>query len=67
LSLGGWEENPVIQEAMRRGLGEGDINRIEILGNSIENTRENIIHHLENCPKKWRRRSRKLIKQTFDG
>jgi uncharacterized protein (DUF362 family) len=37
------EENPVIQEAVKRDLGEGDIKRIEILGDSIENTRENII------------------------
>jgi len=37
------EQNPVIQEAMKRGLGEGDLNRIEILGDSIENTKGEII------------------------
>ena len=35
--------NPVIVEAMKRGLGEGDIHKIEILGNQLEDTRENII------------------------
>jgi len=34
------EKMPVIQEAMKRGLGEGDIEKIEILGNSIENLKE---------------------------
>jgi uncharacterized protein (DUF362 family) len=45
-------QNPVIQEAMRRGLGEGDINRIEILGDSIENTRENIIQSFRELSQK---------------
>jgi len=36
-------ENPVIQGAMERGLGEGDLNRIEILGSPIEGIRQNII------------------------
>jgi uncharacterized protein (DUF362 family) len=36
-------KNPVIIEAIRRSLGEGDIHKIEILGNQLEDTRENII------------------------
>jgi len=31
---------PVIQEAMNRGLGEGDLEKIEVLGNSLENMKE---------------------------
>jgi len=31
---------PVIQEAIKRGLGEGDLEEIKILGNSIESLRE---------------------------
>ena len=46
------EQNPVIQEAMKRGLGERDINRIEILGDSIENTRENIIQSFRELSQK---------------
>lgn len=34
------EKMPVIQEAMNRGLGEGDVKKIEVLGNSIESIRE---------------------------
>jgi len=33
-------EMPVIQEAMKRGLGEGDVKKIEVLGNSVESLRE---------------------------
>lgn len=46
------KQNPVIQEAMKRGLGEGDINRIEILGDSIESTRENIIQSFRELSQK---------------
>ena len=38
------QKMPVIQEAMNRGLGEGDVERIEILGNSIESLRKRIRH-----------------------
>jgi len=37
------KEMPVIKEAMNRGLGEGDINKIEILGREVENLRQKII------------------------
>lgn len=36
-------ENPVIQGAMERGLGEGDLSKIDILGSPIEGLRQNII------------------------
>jgi uncharacterized protein (DUF362 family) len=34
------EKMPVIQEAMNRSLGEGDVNKIEVLGNSIKNLKK---------------------------
>jgi len=34
------EKMPVILEAMKRGLGEGDVKKIEVLGNSIESLKE---------------------------
>ena len=30
------EKMPIIQQAIKRGLGEGDIRKIEVLGTSIE-------------------------------
>ena len=35
-------EVPVIQEAMNRGLGEGDVRKIEVLGSSIEDLKRRI-------------------------
>ncbi len=35
------EKMPVIQEAVNRGLGEGNIEKIEVLGISFENLKEN--------------------------
>jgi len=35
------EKMPVIQEAIKRSLGEGDIAEIKVLGNSIESLKEN--------------------------
>jgi uncharacterized protein (DUF362 family) len=34
------EKMPVIQEAMNRSLGEGDVKKIEVLGNSIESLKK---------------------------
>lgn len=34
------EKMPVIQEAVNRGLGEGDVEKIEVLGCSLENVKE---------------------------
>ena len=46
-------EMPVIKEAMDRGLGEGNINKIEILGSSVETLRQkNIQSFKELFPKK---------------
>lgn len=36
-------EMPLIREAMNRGLGEGDINKIEILGSQVDDLRQKII------------------------
>ena len=38
------EKMPVIQEAMNRGLGEGNIERIEVVGKSIESLQERFRH-----------------------
>jgi len=38
------EKMPVIQEAMKRGLGEAKIERIEVVGNSIESLKERFQH-----------------------
>ncbi len=38
------EKIPVIKEAVKRGLGEGNLNRIEILGSSIETLKERFNH-----------------------
>ncbi|MGD8505288.1 MAG: DUF362 domain-containing protein [Candidatus Bathyarchaeota archaeon] len=38
------EKMPVIQEAVNRGLGEGDVTEIEVLGNSIESLKERFRH-----------------------
>jgi len=49
-------EMPVIQEAINRGLGEGDINKIEVLGSSVENLRQKIIQSFrEMFPRKIQR------------
>ena len=36
------EKMPIIQEAVNRGLGEGNINKIEILGASLETLKERL-------------------------
>jgi len=36
------EEMPVIQEAMNRGLGEGNVKKIEVLGSSVESLKEKL-------------------------
>ncbi|MFQ5759130.1 MAG: DUF362 domain-containing protein [Candidatus Bathyarchaeia archaeon] len=38
------EKMPVIQEAMNRGLGEGNVERIEVVGNSIDSLQERFRH-----------------------
>ena len=49
-------EMPVIEESMDRGLGEGDLDKIEVLGSPVEGIREKIIQSFtELFPKKVQR------------
>lgn len=49
-------EMPVIKEAMERGLGEGDINKMEILGRSVEDVRQKTVQSFrELFPKRVQR------------
>jgi uncharacterized protein (DUF362 family) len=43
---------PVIREAMRRGLGEGDLKRIEVLGESVEAVKKEVSQKLKALKKK---------------
>jgi hypothetical protein len=47
---------PVVQEAVRRGIGEGDMGKIEVVGCSLENAREKIDKLLEVHSKRDKRR-----------
>jgi len=51
------EKMPVIQEAINRGLGEGDIKKIEALGLSFENLKEKIQQLLKVSKKKRRQQA----------
>ncbi len=46
------EKMPLIQEAMKRGLGEGDIKNIEVLGTLFENVKEGIQQLLKDSKKR---------------
>ena len=46
------EKMPVIQEAVNRGLGEGNIEKIDVLGISFENLKENFRQLLKASKKK---------------
>lgn len=46
------EKMPLIQEAMKRGLGEGNIRKIEVVGVSFENLKEKIRQLLKASKKK---------------
>jgi len=46
------EKMPIIQEAMKRDLGEGDLKKIEVLGMSVEALREKISFLLKDLKKK---------------
>ena len=37
------EKMTIIREAVKRGLGEGDLSKIEVVGNPLEETKENIV------------------------
>jgi len=34
---------PIVRQALKRGLGEGDISKIEVVGNTIEDVKKRII------------------------
>jgi uncharacterized protein (DUF362 family) len=49
------EKMPLIQEAIKRGLGEGDIRKIEVRGIPFESLKEKaksptVIHHTSDQP-----------------
>jgi len=46
------EKMPLIQEAIKRGLGEGDVNQIEVLGSSLKSLKERIHQQLKSPKKK---------------
>lgn len=58
------EKMPVIQEFVKRGLGEGDINNIEIVGTSFESIKEEIVA-AKKAQKEMRRQAR--APQTWGG
>jgi uncharacterized protein (DUF362 family) len=37
------EKMTIIREAVKRGLGEGDLSKIEVVGSPLEETKENIV------------------------
>lgn len=49
------ERMPILQEAMRRGLGEGNLDKIEVLGSSIESIRKKFGLELKAKKKKLRK------------
>ncbi len=57
---------PVIQEFVKRGLGEGDIDNIKILGTPFEDLKEEIIT-AKRTQKKMRTQARALGPQTWGG
>lgn len=57
------QEMPVIQEFVRRSLGEGDLKRIDIVGASFEDVRENFACLL----RAQRRVKRNAVPQTWGG
>jgi uncharacterized protein (DUF362 family) len=52
---------PVLQEAMKRGLGEGNLDKIEILGTSFEAQRERIQLLIEAAKKAKKRPAKKKV------
>ncbi len=48
------EKNPVVQEFVRRGLGEGCLENIEIVGASFENVRKRFKDALKTLNRMWR-------------
>jgi uncharacterized protein (DUF362 family) len=52
------EEMPIIQQAINRGLGEGDINKIEILGTSLETLKDRFASQSPTPKKRTRAKKR---------
>ena len=50
------EKTPVTQEFVKRGLGEGDINNIEIVGTPLESLKEEFKSAVRALNRKWRER-----------
>ncbi len=50
------EKMPVIQEFVKRGLGEGDLENIEIVGTSFESLKEKFVLAAKTLEEKWRAR-----------
>ena len=50
------EKIPVIQEFVKRGLGEGDIENIEIVGTPFEKLKEKFVPAAKTLEEKWRAR-----------
>ena len=57
------EKMPITQEFVRRGIGEGDLKNIEIVGASFESLKEKIAH----TTKTRKSRPRKTEAQTWGG
>jgi uncharacterized protein (DUF362 family) len=58
------EKMPIIQEAVRRGLGEGDMSKIKVLGGSVETFREKFGEQLREAEKRKRKASANTKKKT---
>ncbi len=50
------EKMPIIQEFAKRGLGEGDLKNIEIVGTTLESLRERFKQAAKQHKQKWRER-----------
>jgi len=60
------EKMPVTQEFVKRGLGEGNIENIKVVGTSLENIKEEILT-AKKTQKKMRTQTRAVGPQTWGG
>jgi uncharacterized protein (DUF362 family) len=58
------EKMPIIQEAVGRGLGEGDMSKIKVLGGSVEAFREKFGEQLKEAERRKRKASARGKKKT---
>lgn len=63
------EKMPVIQEFVKRGLGEADMKNIEVVGTSFENLKEEFTSAVKTLEEKWRARggAPKIWAPAIDG